>query len=95
MRSAGDSMARVSVHVGSDWFIHLSAYEARTPILDVDAGDVAVSFTLVSREPVTDSALEFARRLARSAAAFAAEVERIHAMQTGGKKPSDVAGAAA
>jgi hypothetical protein len=72
-------MARVSLHVGADWWVHLSAYENRTPILDVDAGGTSVSFTVASSDAADDAAVEFARLLATSTAAFAAEVERIHA----------------
>lgn len=80
MKSGGGSFARLSVHVGGDWWTHLSTYEDHTPILDVDSGTLSVSFTIAGRE-VNEAAVEFARELASQTARFAAEVERLHAYQ--------------
>ncbi len=78
MRSGGGSFARLNMHVGGDWWTHLSTYEDHTPILDVDSGTLSVSFCIAGQQ-VGEAAVEFARELASQAARFAAEVERLHA----------------
>jgi hypothetical protein len=76
--SDGKSFANLGVYVGTDWDLTCHKYADNTPILSVDAGPVAVTFSLEGRE-ATGAGVEFARELARQAAAFAAEVERLHA----------------
>lgn len=77
-----DSFARLGMHVGARWWVRCFAYSDHTPILDVDAGRLSVGICLVAEE-VSDAAVEFARALVREAQVFAAEVERLHAEQTG------------
>ncbi len=77
MRSGGGSMARIGVHVGQDWWTFLSTYEDHSPILDIAAGSTTVSFCLDGAQ-VAATAVEFARELARKAAEFAVEAERLH-----------------
>ncbi|MGH3189234.1 MAG: hypothetical protein ACRDPY_40875 [Streptosporangiaceae bacterium] len=78
MRSGGGSFGGIGLHVGADWWTFLNTYDDHTPILDVAAGSTTVTFSIADRK-VDDSALEFAQELARRAAQFAAEVERLHA----------------
>jgi hypothetical protein len=82
MRSEGGSSARTGLYVGADWWIHLSTYEDRTPILDIDAGSASVALSVTDRK-VDAATLNFARELAKQAAKFAQEVERLHAAQAG------------
>jgi hypothetical protein len=76
-------MAHIGVHVGGDWWMHLSTYADQSPILDIDAGSTSVSLCF-DRPQLTASAVKFARELAEKAAKFAAEVERMHACQLDG-----------
>lgn len=80
MRSDGGSLASVGLHVGADWQVHLSTYDDHTPILDISAGCATVALSVLDRK-VDVPALNFARELARQAARFAEEVERLHAIQ--------------
>ena len=77
MRSGGGSFARIGLHVGANWWTFLNTYDDHSPILDIAAASTTVTFSIADRK-VDDCALEFARELARGAAAFAAEVERLH-----------------
>ncbi|TQM71150.1 hypothetical protein FHX41_4902 [Actinomadura hallensis] len=52
------------------------AFRARTPLFTVAAGQVLVTLTLPERLSAGD--VEFARRLADQASAYAAEVERLY-----------------
>jgi hypothetical protein len=78
--SDGGSFASMSVHIGTDWRVDCHTYDGHTPILSVDAGPVAVCYSIDARQ-ATKAAVEFARALARDAQLFAAEVERLHAAQ--------------
>ncbi len=91
-RRCGGSFATLYILVGADWWTHLSTYEDHPPILDVDVGSTSVSFCIAGRN-ADDSAVEFARELASQAARFAAEVERLHARQSGTGEASANAGA--
>ena len=77
MKSGGGSFGRIGMYVGEDWWTWLSTYEAHTPILDISCGSTTVSLSIADRK-VGIPAVEFARELARGAARFAAEVERLH-----------------
>ena len=77
MKSGGGSFGRVGLYVSEDWSTWLSTYEAHTPILDISCGSTSVSLSIADRK-VGIPAVEFARELAREAARFAAEVERLH-----------------
>jgi hypothetical protein len=81
--SAGGSFGSVSLHVGTDWHVQCNTYENTTPILTVDAGDCGVSVSIAGRTVIGAEAVAFARELAREAARFAAECERLHAAHTG------------
>ena len=83
MRSGGGSFARISLHVGADWWTFLSTYEDHTPILDVTCGSATVSLSVADRKTGT-ATVEFARDLAGKAARFAAEIERLHAREHDG-----------
>jgi hypothetical protein len=76
----GKSFANLGVYVGTDWQLTCHAYADSTPILAVDTGPIVLTISLEGRK-ATDSAVEFARELAKQAARFAAEVERLHAAQ--------------
>ena len=75
-------MTRIGFHVGQDWWTFLSTYPDHTPILDISCGSVTVAISIADRQ-ITGPALDFARELASQAARFAAEVERLHARQSG------------
>jgi hypothetical protein len=79
--SGGSSFGTASVHVGADWHVRCSTYPATTPILSIDAGNAAVSVSIADRERMPAEAVTFARELARQAARFAADCERLHAAQ--------------
>ena len=83
MSSAGGSFGCVSMHVGTDWYVQCSTYPDTTPILSVDAGNCGVSVSIASRAHITAEAVAFARELAREAARFAANCERLHAVHAG------------
>ena len=87
MSSGGSSFGTTSVHVGADWHVRCSTYPATTPILSIDAGNAAVSVSIADREHMPAEAVTFARELARQAARFAAECERLHAALQG--QPDD------
>ncbi len=80
MKSEGGSFSHVSVHIGADWRVDCHVHSDYTPILNVDAGSAAVSFSIMGR-CADDAALLFARSLVREAQVFAAEVERLYAEQ--------------
>ena len=70
----------MSVHVGSDWQVRCLPLSGHPPLLDIGAGETEVSVSLAGQE-IRASAVEFATELAREAARFAAEVERLYADQ--------------
>ena len=80
--SSGGSFSHLSLHVGADFMVRFAAYPDRTPILSIDTVGASVSITLTGND-ATDDALRFAQELARKAQEFAAEVERMHAVQSG------------
>jgi hypothetical protein len=88
MRSGGGSFGRIGVHVGEDWWTHLSTYDIHAPIFTIDAGSTSVTLSIDGRE-VTAAAVEFGRELASQAARFAAELERLHAWQNQADGTSD------
>ena len=79
--SGGGSFGTASLHIGTDWHVRCSTYPDTTPILGIDAGNAAVSVSIAARERITADAVAFARELARQAARFAADCERLHAAQ--------------
>jgi hypothetical protein len=81
MRSGGGSFGSLSVHLGEDWWTHLSVYPDHPPILGIDAGSTSVTFSFAG-QAVTQAAVEFGRELASQAVRFAAELERLHARQS-------------
>jgi len=81
--SAGGSFGCVSLHVGTDWHVQCSTYDTTTPILSIDAGHCGMSVSIAGRTAISPGAVAFARELAREAARFAAECERLHAAHTG------------
>jgi hypothetical protein len=82
MRSSGGSMAHVGLHVGQDWSTWLSTYPDHSPILTIDVGSTSTAISITGNK-ADRAAVEFARELARQAAGFAAEVERMHAREEG------------
>ena len=83
MRSGGGSMAHVGVHVGQDWWTILSTYDDHSPILTIDVGSTSTAISITGNN-ADQAAVEFALDLARHAAAFATEVERLHAREESG-----------
>jgi hypothetical protein len=89
--SDGDkSFSRIGFHVGADWRVYCHAYPDETPIFDIGAGASSVAISIRDRT-ADESAVEFARSLVREAEKFAAEVERMHAVQLGGAEGTDKA----
>ena len=80
---SGVSFSRIGFHVGADWRVDCHAYDDATPLLDIDAGTSSVVISIRKRDP-DEGAVKFARALADEAQKFAAEVERMHAAQSGG-----------
>jgi hypothetical protein len=79
----GESFSHLSYHVSGDWLVTCSIYDGKTPILGVDAGSGSLSISIKGRK-ADESAVRFARTLAREAQRFAAEMERLHAAQSSG-----------
>ncbi len=77
--SDGGSFASLGVHVGADWMVRCDTYPDTTPILSVKAGPSWVSLSIAARTVIPAEAVAFARELARQAARFAADCERLHA----------------
>ena len=80
MSGNSGSYSHLGIQVGGDWRVYCHTYDDHTPILTVDAGNVAVSFSIAGR-CADDAAVSFARALARDVQAFAADIERMHAAQ--------------
>jgi hypothetical protein len=78
MSSESSSFGSSGVYVGTDWQVRCSTYPASTPILTIDAGRSAMSVSVTPMKQMSDEAVAFARELARQAALFAAECERLH-----------------
>jgi hypothetical protein len=91
MRSGGGSFGSVSLHVGEDWWTHVSIYPDHPPIFDIDAGSTSVTVSIAGRV-ITQAAVEFARELASKAARYAAEMERLYATQNPAGNGSDIPG---
>ena len=83
MSSGGGSFGNARLHVGTDCYVVCHTYPDTTPILNIDAGQTGISVTIASRKLITAEAVAFARALARHAALFAADCERLHAAQHG------------
>jgi hypothetical protein len=82
--SAGNgSWNRISLMVGADWQVRCLPITNQAPVLDIDAGETEISFSIAGRE-IRASAVEFAAELARATSEFAAEIERRYADQQTG-----------
>jgi hypothetical protein len=79
--SDGGSFGCSSLRVGTDWHVRCSTYPDEAPIFSVDAGPMSASISPADRHQVSAEAVAFARELARQAARFAADCERLHAAQ--------------
>ncbi|MFE9103694.1 hypothetical protein [Actinomadura geliboluensis] len=80
---AGGRMSALSLPIDGAASTEFRAFRARTPLFTVSAGRVLVTLTLPERLNAGD--VEFARRLAEQAAAYAVEVERLY---RSGRRPS-------
>ena len=94
MSSDGSSFGSAGLYVGTDWQVRCSTYPDSTPILSIDAGRTVMSVSITPLKQMGDEAVAFARALARHAALFAADCERLHAEQHGqacgeGHPPAD------
>ncbi|MBA9001358.1 MULTISPECIES: hypothetical protein [Thermomonospora] len=69
-------MSALSLPVGSGASSEFKAFRSRTPLFTVSAGRLLVTLTLPERLGAGE--VEFARRLAEQAAAYAVEVERLY-----------------
>ena len=83
MSSDGGSFGSAGLYVGTDWQVRCSTYPHSTPILSIDAGRTTLSVSITPMKRMGDEAVAFARELARQAALFAADCERLHAAQHG------------
>ena len=90
MSDEGGSFSHLSYHVGDDWHVRCNTYADTTPILSVDGGPSTLSISTRGRT-ADDSAVEFARALAREAHRFADEMERMHAAQLADAEGTDKA----
>jgi hypothetical protein len=87
-------MAHLGLHVGQDWWTFLSTYPDHSPILTINVGSTTVNISITGNN-ADQAAVEFARDLARQAAGFVAEVERLHAREEdGGQDQARVDGGA-
>jgi hypothetical protein len=77
------SFSSFGLYVGSDSRVNCHHYGNKNPILAISAGGCSVSIAPEGRD-ATDSAVEFARELARKAQEFADEVERLHTARQDG-----------
>ena len=80
---AGGRMSALSLPIDGAASTEFRSFRARTPLFTVSAGRVLVTLTLPERLNAGD--VEFARRLAEQAAAYAVEVERLY---RSGRRPS-------
>ncbi|NEA24427.1 hypothetical protein [Actinomadura bangladeshensis] len=80
---AGGRMSALSLPIDGAASTEFRTFRARTPLFTVSAGRVLVTLTLPERLNAGD--VEFARRLAEQAAAYAVEVERLY---RSGRRPS-------
>jgi hypothetical protein len=80
MSDESRSFSHLSYHVGGDWQVRCSTYAETTPILSVEGGPSTLSISTRGRT-ADESAVQFARALAREARRFADEMERKHAAQ--------------
>ena len=87
MSGVNGSFTRVSVHVGGDSAVRCIASDGHAPLLEIGAGEAEVSFCLAGRE-IRASMVEFATELAREAARFAEQVQRLYAGQQGHHRES-------
>ena len=94
MSGASGSYSRVSVGVGSDWRVRCMPVTGNPPVLDIDAGETEISISLASKE-IRASAVEFVTELAREAARFAEQVERLYAGQQAAIRDQNTADPAA
>ncbi|WP_131740830.1 hypothetical protein [Actinomadura roseirufa] len=75
-RGTGGRMSALTLPIDSSASAKFLGFRGRTPLFSVAAGRVLVTFTLPERLSAGD--VEFARRLAEQAAAYATEVERLY-----------------
>jgi hypothetical protein len=73
----------LGVCIGTDWQIYCHAYPGSTPILSIRTGAASLDVSAMDRK-ATEAAVRFARELARQVQRFAAETERICALQQEG-----------
>lgn len=83
MSSDGASFGSAGLYVGTDWQVRCSTYPDSTPILSIDAGRTGMSVSITPLKQMSDEAVAFAQELARQAALFAADCERLHTEQHG------------
>jgi hypothetical protein len=81
MSGDNGSISAFGLYVGADSLVMCHHYGDETPILVIDVEGCSVSISVKGRD-ASESAVEFARSLARHAQAFATDVERLHAETT-------------
>ena len=85
---AENSFMNLIFHAGADWQVRCSTYPDSLPISCLDGGPASVMISTISKNP-TREGVEFARVLAQQAQCYAAEMERLHAVQTGDTGKAD------
>jgi hypothetical protein len=90
MSDESRSFSHLSYHVGGDWQVRCSTYAETTPILSVEGGPSTLSISTRGRT-ADNSAVQFARALAREARRFADEMDRKHAAQLADADSTDKA----
>jgi hypothetical protein len=88
MSGNGESFSHCGLYVSADTWVNCYQYAEKTPILSIRAGASDFCISIKDRK-ADESAVEFARSLAREAQAFAAEVERLHAEQSAPDESAD------
>lgn len=77
---SGETFTHIGVHVAEDSYVRCAAYPQRLPILTIRAASATVDVS-IRDEQADENAVRFARGLAKQAALFASEVERLHAQR--------------
>jgi hypothetical protein len=76
------SATQIGVLVGEDWQVTCHTYKYRTPILVIRTGSETISISARPGDDMPPAGVNFARELVRQAQRFAAECERLHALNT-------------
>jgi hypothetical protein len=79
---AAQSATQIGVLVGEDWQVTCHTYKWTTPILSVRTGSETISISARPGDDMPEAGVNFAHEMVRQAQRFAAECERLHALNT-------------